>query len=98
MMVTNRWTSGNRGTSENIGNRHLRMSRCPRPRRAIRPGLGSTSMAATYQTVTTGDCRQLEYLGGGSAGGRALLFHVGTPNCATEFSIFREPAEELGLR
>ncbi|MFL6162264.1 MAG: alpha/beta fold hydrolase [Jatrophihabitantaceae bacterium] len=55
-------------------------------------------MAATYQTVTTGDCRQLEYLSGGSAGGRALLFHVGTPNCATEFSIFREPAEELGLR
>jgi len=55
-------------------------------------------MAATYQTVTTGDGRRLEYLTSGAADGRPLLFHVGTPNCATDFSLIREPAEALGLR
>jgi pimeloyl-ACP methyl ester carboxylesterase len=55
-------------------------------------------MAATYQTVTTGDGRRLEYLTSGAADGRPLLFHVGTPNCAADFSLIREPAEALGLR
>jgi pimeloyl-ACP methyl ester carboxylesterase len=26
------------------------------------------------------------------------LFHVGTPNCATEFSLIKQPAEKLGIR
>lgn len=56
-------------------------------------------MAASYQTLTTPDGRQLEYLDSGSAGDAgALLFHVGTPNCAAEFSLISEPAAELGLR
>ena len=56
-------------------------------------------MAATYQTLTTPDGRQLEYLDTGSAGSAGtLLFHVGTPNCAAEFSLIAEPAAELGLR
>ena len=55
-------------------------------------------MAATYQTLTTPDGRQLEYLDTGSGDAGTLLFHVGTPNCAAEFSIIAEPAAELGLR
>ena len=55
-------------------------------------------MAANYQAVRTDDGRQLEYLTSGPADGRPLLFHVGTPNCAADFSLIREPAEELGLR
>jgi pimeloyl-ACP methyl ester carboxylesterase len=55
-------------------------------------------MAANYQTVTTGDGRRLEYLSSGPADGRPVLFHVGTPNCATEFSIIKQPAEKLGIR
>jgi pimeloyl-ACP methyl ester carboxylesterase len=55
-------------------------------------------MAANYQLVTTHDGRQLEYLSSGPADGTPVLFHVGTPNCATEFSIIKQPAEELGIR
>jgi pimeloyl-ACP methyl ester carboxylesterase len=57
-------------------------------------------MAATYQTLTTSDGRQLEYLDTGSAGGSSgsLLCHVGTPNCAVEFTSISAPAAELGLR
>jgi pimeloyl-ACP methyl ester carboxylesterase len=55
-------------------------------------------MAANYQAVRTDDGRQLEYLTSGQVDGRPLLFHVGTPNCAMDFSLIREPAEELGLR
>jgi pimeloyl-ACP methyl ester carboxylesterase len=56
-------------------------------------------MAATYQTVTTGDGRQLEYLDTGSAGSAGtLLFHVGTPNCAAIYTVIGAPAAELGLR
>ncbi len=56
-------------------------------------------MAATYHTVSTRDGRQLEYLDIGSAGAAgSLLFHVGTPNCAADFSIISGPAAELGLR
>jgi pimeloyl-ACP methyl ester carboxylesterase len=56
-------------------------------------------MAATYQTLTTRDGRQLEYLDTGSAGtGNTLLFHVGTPNCAASYTVIGAPAAELGLR
>lgn len=55
-------------------------------------------MAATYQSVTTEDGRNLEYLVTGPADGRPLVFHVGTPNCAARFSITQQPAEDLGLR
>jgi len=55
-------------------------------------------MAANYQTVTTGDGRQLEYLSSGPTDGKPVLFHVGTPNCATEFSLIKQPAERLAIR
>ncbi len=55
-------------------------------------------MEATYHSVTTDDGRNLEYLVTGPADGKALVFHVGTPNCAARFSIIDQPAEELGLR
>ena len=56
-------------------------------------------MAATYQTVSTPDGRQLEYLDIGSDGAAGtLLFHVGTPNCAAEFTRISAPAADLGLR
>jgi len=55
-------------------------------------------MAATLQTLTTPDGRRLEYLLGGAADGLPLLFHVGTPNCAADFSVISRPATEHGLR
>ncbi len=44
------------------------------------------------------DGRQLEYLVSGPAAGRALLFHVGTPNAARLFRAVTGPASALGLR
>ena len=55
-------------------------------------------MPTEYQQVTTPDGRALEYLTAGPVDGRPLLFHVGTPNCATAFSVVNRPAAELGLR
>lgn len=55
-------------------------------------------MALDFQYLTTPDGRNLEYLVSGPADGRPLLFQVGTPNCATEFSVVSRPAHELGLR
>ncbi|HEX2901847.1 MAG TPA: alpha/beta hydrolase [Jatrophihabitans sp.] len=55
-------------------------------------------MPTEYQQLRTEDGRVVEYLVGGRAGGRALLFHVGTPGCATQFSFLTEPATELGLQ
>jgi len=55
-------------------------------------------MAATYQTVTTADGRQLEYLVTGDPAGHPVLFHYGTPNCATEFSALTKLATDLGIQ
>ncbi|HTZ44788.1 MAG TPA: alpha/beta fold hydrolase [Jatrophihabitans sp.] len=55
-------------------------------------------MTATPQTVTAPDGRQLEYLLDGPEDGVPLVFHVGTPNCAADFSVLSEPVAELGLR
>ncbi len=53
---------------------------------------------ATPSTVTTADGAVLEYLVSGPPDGRALLFHVGTPNAAIHFRGIVEPATALGLR
>jgi len=53
---------------------------------------------ADFEQLTTADGRTLEYLDSGAGSGRPLLFHVGTPNCATEFSFISHAAAELGLR
>ncbi len=55
-------------------------------------------MALDFQHLTTPDGRTLEYLVTGPPEGRPLLFQVGTPNCATDFSVVSGPAHELGLR
>jgi pimeloyl-ACP methyl ester carboxylesterase len=55
-------------------------------------------MAPEYRYLSTPDGRTLEYQASGPEDGRPLLFHVGTPNCATEFSVITEPAAALGLR
>lgn len=55
-------------------------------------------MPGDYRQLQTDDGRTVEYLVGGDPGGRPLLFHVGTPNCANEFSVVTEPAAELGLQ
>jgi pimeloyl-ACP methyl ester carboxylesterase len=55
-------------------------------------------MNANLTTLTTEDGRQLEYLVTGPADGPALLFHVGTPSAAVDFSGLTGPAAALGLR
>ena len=55
-------------------------------------------MPATYSTITTADGRTLEYLATGPVDGPVLLFHVGTPNAATEYTMITEAASALGLR
>lgn len=55
-------------------------------------------MATDHRTVTTADGRTLEYRISGPADGRPLLFHLGTPSSAGEFSAVSEPAAALGLR
>jgi pimeloyl-ACP methyl ester carboxylesterase len=49
-------------------------------------------------TITTADGRTLEYLTTGPVDGQALLFHVGTPNAATDYTAITEAAAALGLR
>jgi pimeloyl-ACP methyl ester carboxylesterase len=55
-------------------------------------------MPATHSAITTADGRTLEYLETGPADGPALLFQVGTPNAATDYTIITEAASDLGLR
>ncbi|HJQ02975.1 MAG TPA: alpha/beta hydrolase [Jatrophihabitans sp.] len=55
-------------------------------------------MPATFSTITTADGRTLEYLTTGPIDGQALLFHVGTPNAATDYAAITEAAAALGLR
>ena len=55
-------------------------------------------MPATFSTITTADGRTLEYLTTGPIDGQALLFHVGTPNAATDYTAITEAAAALGLR
>jgi len=55
-------------------------------------------MPATRSTITTADGRTLEYLEVGPADGPVLLFHVGTPNAATDYTMITEAASALGLR
>jgi pimeloyl-ACP methyl ester carboxylesterase len=56
------------------------------------------AMSAELSTMTTPDGRLLEYLVTGPAEGPALLFHVGTPSAAVDFSGVTGPAAALGLR
>jgi pimeloyl-ACP methyl ester carboxylesterase len=56
------------------------------------------AMSAELSTMTTPDGRLLEYLVTGPAEGPALLFHVGTPSSAVDFSGVTGPAAALGLR
>jgi pimeloyl-ACP methyl ester carboxylesterase len=55
-------------------------------------------MAANLSTITTADGRTLEYLQTGPVDGPALLFHLGTPSAATDFTVVTEAATALGLR
>ena len=55
-------------------------------------------MATTFRQLRTADGRILEYLLGGAPAGRPLLFHVGTPGAATDFSAVNGAAAELGLQ
>jgi pimeloyl-ACP methyl ester carboxylesterase len=55
-------------------------------------------MSAELSTMVTPDGRSLEYLVTGPAEGPALLFHVGTPSSAADFSGVTGPAAALGLR
>lgn len=48
--------------------------------------------------MRTEDGRQLEYLVAGPPDGAALLFHVGSPNAATNFRVVTGPASAMGLR
>jgi pimeloyl-ACP methyl ester carboxylesterase len=55
-------------------------------------------MSDELSTMATSDGRRLEYLVTGPAEGPALLFHVGTPSSAADFSGLTGPAAALGLR
>lgn len=55
-------------------------------------------MGTDYHQLPTADGRTVEYLTTGDPNGRPVLFHIGTPGSATEFSLVSRPAAELGLR
>jgi pimeloyl-ACP methyl ester carboxylesterase len=55
-------------------------------------------MTVELAYATTGDGRQLEYYTAGAVDGLPLLFQVGTPNCAAEYSVLTQACTALGLR
>jgi pimeloyl-ACP methyl ester carboxylesterase len=55
-------------------------------------------MAENLSSIRTADGRTLEYLQFGPADGPVVLFHLGTPNAAAEYSVVTDAAAALGLR
>ncbi|HEX4726723.1 MAG TPA: alpha/beta hydrolase [Jatrophihabitans sp.] len=55
-------------------------------------------MTDQLPTIRTADGRTLEYLQIGPADGPVVLFHLGTPNAAAEYSVISDAAAALGLR
>ncbi|HET6210759.1 MAG TPA: alpha/beta hydrolase [Jatrophihabitans sp.] len=55
-------------------------------------------MAENLSSIRTADGRTLEYLQFGPVDGPVVLFHLGTPNAAAEYSVVTDAADALGLR